>query len=439
MALNDYTVSNDYLREMRQVRSKILEGDATWSDAQDIRAKYGLPTVTTDSIRRSFGAYDEFASKGWVAEPKEIFKTQKETVCLNADGSKTSEKIIALSKDEINDKESLLKAHGYDPVYYELVNAKSSIWQQGDGKGGTRNLYSSKITVKPTETGLDLEDIKRHFEEFKTPYRDLMHISKDRPFGKNIVQLNLVDIHFGRIAEDYETGNVYNMDIARNNMLKVANDFVAETNFNETEYIVMQIGQDYFNSSFTGYTTSQSHMQDNATTFNTIFKRGTEALIETIEVVASGTRTPVRVVFVSGNHSRFEESAMATVLEAYYRNSEIVTVDASPYPRKYTTYGNTCIGMTHGSDEKDRLQGLMQVENPTGWADSKYRYWMCGHLHHNDWALRENFGVSIFTLSAMTKMDNWTVKSGYTMANSGCTVFVFDYEKGLKDIKFFYV
>ena len=81
----------------------------------------------------------------------------------------------------------------------------------------------------------------------------------------------------------------------------------------------------------------------------------------------------------------------------------------------------------------------MQVENPTGWADSKYRYWMCGHLHHNDWALRENFGVSIFTLSAMTKMDNWTVKSGYTMANSGCTVFVFDYEKGLKDIKFFYV
>ena len=161
MALNDYTVSNDYLREMRQVRSKILEGDATWSDAQDIRAKYGLPTVTTDSIRRSFGAYDEFASKG--------------------------------CKDEINDKESLLKAHGYDPVYYELVNAKSSIWQQGDGKGGTRNLYSSKITVKPTETGLDLEDIKRHFEEFKTPYRDLMHVSKDRPFGKNIVQLNLVE------------------------------------------------------------------------------------------------------------------------------------------------------------------------------------------------------------------------------------------------------
>lgn len=52
---------------------------------------------------------------------------------------------------------------------------------------------------------------------------------------------------------------------------------------------------------------------------------------------------------------------------------------------------------------------------------------------------QKNFGVSIFTLSAMTKMDNWTVKSGYTMANSGCTVFVFDYEKGLKDIKFFYV
>lgn len=439
MALNDYIVSDDFLREMRQIRSKILEGEATWSDAQDIRIKYGLPTVTIDSLRRSFGAYDEFASKGWISEPKEGSRTQKETISLNSDGSKTSEKIVALNTDEINDKESLLKAHGYDPVYYELVNAKSSIWQQGDGKGGTKNLYSSKITVKPTETGLDLEDIKKHFEEFRTPYRDSMHVSKEKPFGKNIVQLNLVDLHFGRNSETCETGNKYNIEIARNNMLKVANDFVVETNFDETEAIVMQIGQDYFNSSFTGYTTSQSHLQDNTTTFNTIFKKGAEALIETVEVIASGAKIPVRLVFVSGNHDRFESYALAKVLEAYYRNSEVITVDASSYPRKYITYGNTCIGMTHGSDEKDRLQGLMQVENPTGWAESRYRYWMCGHLHHNDWALRENFGVSIFTLSAMTKMDNWTVKSGYTMANSGCTAFIFDREKGLKDIKFFYV
>lgn len=438
MASND-CVSNEYLREMRQVRSKILEGEATWSDAKDIRIKYGLPDVTTDSIRRSFGAYDEFAANGWVSEPKETFATQKETVCLNSDGSKTSEKIVALSKDEINNRESLLRAHGYDPVYYELVSAKSSIWQQGDGKGGTKNLYSSKVTVKPTATGIDLEDIKSHFEEFKTPYKDLIHFSKEKPFGKSVVFLNFCDIHFGRISEIGETGNSYNMQIARENMLKVAGDFVKETNFEETEYVVMQIGQDYFNSSFTGYATSQSHLQDNATTFNTIFKKGVESLIETIELVASGARVPVKVIFVSGNHSRFEEAVMSLVLKAYYRDSEVVTVDESPYPRKYIAYGNTCVGMTHGSDEKDRLQGLMQVENPDGWASSKYRYWLCGHLHHNDWALRENFGVSIFTLSAMTKMDNWTVKSGYTMTNAGCTAFVFDYEKGLKDIKFFYV
>ena len=220
-------------------------------------------------------------------------------------------------------------------------------------------------------------------------------------------------------------------------MLSTTKKMIDSVHWNNVGKIIYMVGNDYLNSSFTGYTTSQSHMQDNEGTFNTIFKKGTEALIEVIDMLSRVAQ--VEVVFVSRNHSRFEEFALMQIIEAYYKNVEEVKVDANPFPRKYIRVGKTLLGLTHGSDEKDRINGLMQTEAKEDWGQTSYHYWLCGHLHHNDWALRENYGVSIFILSAMTKMDNWTTKSGYTMADAGCIAFVFDYDKGLSDIKFYYV
>ena len=227
------------------------------------------------------------------------------------------------------------------------------------------------------------------------------------------------------------------MEIARQNMLSTTKKMIDSVHWNNVGKIIYMVGNDYLNSSFTGYTTSQSHMQDNEGTFNTIFKKGTEALIEVIDMLSRVAQ--VEVVFVSRNHSRFEEFALMQIIEAYYKNVEEVKVDATPFPRKYIRVGKTLLGLTHGSDEKDRINGLMQTEAKEDWGKTSYHYWLCGHLHHNDWALRENYGVSIFILSAMTKMDNWTTKSGYTMADAGCIAFVFEYDKGLSDIKFYYV
>lgn len=436
MALVTDKVPEGYLREMRQLMMDISNGDATWSNANDIRKKYGLPSLTIDTIRRGALLYSEFNASGWVNEPVNKNIPTKNTTTLDSNGVRTSEKFVALSEDELTDKTALLKAHGYNPVQFELLNAKNSIWQQGDGKGGLKNLYSSRITVKPTDCGLDLEELRKYFEGFKSP-RKTEHIRGDISNKPNVVFFSHLDVHFGRISQPYETGVEYNMEIARQNMLSTTKKMIDSVHWNNVGKIVYMVGNDYFNSSFTGYTTSQSHIQDNEGTFNTIFKKGTEALIEVIDMLSRVAQ--VEVVFVSRNHRRFEDFTLMQIIEAYYRNVEEVKIDASPFPRKYIRVGKTLLGLTHGSDEKDRINGLMQTEAKEDWGQTSYHYWLCGHLHHNDWALRENYGVSVFTLSAMTKMDNWTAKSGYTMADAGCIAFVFDYDKGLSDIKFYYV
>ena len=436
MALNTDRMPAEYLREMRQLMIDISNGDATWSQANDIRAKYSLPELNVDTIRRGALLYSEFNASGWVCEPVNDVAPVKSVVSLEKDGTRVSEKFVALSDDELTNKIALLKAHGYDPAQFELINAKNSIWQQGDGKGGLKNLYSSRVTVRPITNGLDLEDLKKHFEKFKSP-RKSKHVYHDISNKPNVVFFSHLDVHFGRISQPYETGVEYNMEIARNNMLSTTQKMIDSVYWNDVNKIVYMVGNDYLNSSFTGYTTSQSHIQDNEGTFNNIFKKGTEALIEVIDMLSSVAQ--VEVVFVSRNHSSFEEFALMQIIEAYYKNTEEVKVNASPFPRKYIRIGKTLLGLTHGSDEKDRINGLMQTEAKEDWGKTSHHYWLCGHLHHNDWALRENYGVSVFTLSAMTKMDNWTVKNGYTMADAGCIAFVFDYDKGLKDIKFLYV
>ena len=426
-------IPDAYLDEMRQLRAEILEGEATWADAQALRQKYGLTTTTTDSIRRSFGAYDEFASKGWINNPGSNVAKMRETTTLNSDGSRSSEKILALSESDLTDKEALLEAHGFNPVNYKLVSAKSSKWQQGDGKGGTKDLYSSKITVAPISNGLDFEDIKKHFENFKGNVK----VQEEKHTGRKVVAFGHFDAHIGRCGEKDEVGVDYNLGIAHKYMLQTTLQLIHSLNVNDLDHFIYIIGQDYFNSSFTGYTTSQDHMQDNCTTFNTIFKKGTEYIIESINLLSSVA--PVEVVFVSGNHSRYEEFALACVLEAYYRSDDNVTVDSNSYPRKYIQFGTTCIGITHGSDEKDRIYGLMATEVPQMWADTKQHIWLTGHIHHRTLSMREDHGVAVFSLSAMCNPDRWTVKSGFIGATAGCQAFVFDFNQGLTDIKYFYV
>ena len=437
MSINNTKMPVEYLQEMRQLRENISEGNAVWADAADIRAKYGLNPVSIDTIRKGAFLYDEFNESGWINEPIEKKFITKEVVGLNADGSRTSDKIVELSETDLTDSQALLRAHGFNPVNFKLFSAKNSKWQQGDGKGGTKNLYSSKICVQPVTNGLDYEDIKKYFENLSTPHKPTF----DRDFcygsGNDIMVFGHFDVHMGRVCTEHETGYEYNLEIAEANMIRSTEEMMAKASRRNIEKFIYVIGQDYFNSSSTGFTTSQSHLQDNATTFNTIFKFGTHAIIKCIDMLSS--MAPVEVVLCTGNHSRFEEVAMAQIIEAYYRNDSDITVDASPMPRKYVEYGVNCIGFTHGSDEKDRIYTLMQSEVPEIWGRTTSRVWLAGHIHHNSWVAKEDSSCVVFSLSAMAKPDRWTVKSGYTMAKSGCTAFVFNYEKGLDGIEFCYV
>ena len=431
-----------YLKEFEKLRLDMRYGMATWRDAVSLREKYHMPAVSIDSLRRGVLIYDEYSDGGWVRPPEYIennvnnkdcnnynnINNSKETTEILSNGNYSSEKVIGLLPEEINNPDVLLKAHGFNPVNFELISAKNSKWQVSnkESSSGSKILYSSKIVVKPITNGLDIEELGNYFANLEMPHEHKAGGYTNYQFGSESLVFCAYDLHYGRFSNNEITGEHYTLEEAERRMIESITYFSTKFKDRKFEEIVFPIGQDFFNSGFDGATTSSKHSQDNGADFQTIFKFGTEALIKIIDKLAN--IAPVKVIGVPGNHGYFEETAMFMIIDAYFRNDKRITVDLSSSYRKYHVFGNSLIGFTHGSEEKDRIWTIMQTEVPGYWAMTNAHVFLTGHIHHLK--VEEKHGVDVWSVPACCGSDRWTTKNGYN-SKSRMMTFIFDKNRGL--------
>ena len=414
-----------YLRKFQQLRNDMLQGDATWNDIMLLRDDYQLPYLSADSLRRGVKIYDEFNMSGWINEPNgsqaSFPNISRETTELLKDGNISSDKLITLLPDKINDPKALLEAHGFNPLEFELVSAKNSKWQQGK-----ETKYASKIVVKPVANTLKVDELAEYFKTYKTEHKVDKANYSNYTYGAESLIICMYDVHFGRFSDPYVTGTKYNLEIAKNRMKEGVQKYLERFKNRKFEEIILPIGQDFFNSNYDGVTTQHKNKQDNAGDFNTIFKAGTEALIDVIDMLANFA--PVKIISVPGNHGYVEDQMLCYFLSAYDRNDKRVVLDVDATPRKYHVFGKSLIGLTHGSDEIKQIWTLMQAEVPGYWAMTDEHIFLIGHIHHLK--VEENNGLIVWNCSAVTEPDAWTIKKGY-VSKARLMSFVFDKSHGL--------
>lgn len=431
MSEKDY---QSYLKELYEAINSIKEGMSTWKEAYKLRDKYGLPYISFDTFRKGSLILKEFNDGDWVREP--VYTTEKSTSIAKTDtkevteilkdGSIGSEKVIIVSPKDIGNSEVLLKAHGFNPDKFTLISARNSKWNVGN-----EVKYSSRITVKPIDNvinKLDIDYIKEYFKDYKiNHYDDLKPFTNYAQNSKSLL-VTMFDVHFGRWSNINRTGESYNLVEARDRMIKGTKTFIEKFKNDKFEEIVIPIGQDFFNSEATGSTSSGRHKQDNCCDFQTMFKLGTESLIEVISMFSE--MAPVKVIAVPGNHSYDAETCMFEVIRAYFRNDKKVTLDVNPSYRKYHIFGKNLMGFTHGADEQKRIWSLMSVEVPGYWAMADYRYFFTGHQHHL--CVDEDHGIELWTVPAVVSADAWATKSGY-IAKPKAMCFIFDKYCGMEE------
>lgn len=248
----------------------------------------------------------------------------------------------------------------------------------------------------------------------------------------NAVEVAIHDLHFGSLCWGAETGENYDIKIAKKVFLDAINHFISATKHLKPELFILPTGSDFFNVNSKLNTTVAGTLQDEDCRYQKTFNFGLEMLVIAIDILRG--IAPVHVPFIPGNHDEERAFYLGVALASWYRKCNNVTVDNAPTTRKYWQWGKCLLGLTHGSEEvKGTLPMIMATEQPQLWAKTKYREWHTGHLHHKanksyDYGL-ENNGVRERIIGSLAAADSWHTKKGYSGLREA-EAFIWNKNKG---------
>lgn len=424
------------------------EYDLTWDEVADILNEE-YDTHKSESVYRkwwyAFSDGCEYTNNMYKDIPKgttkedieaiqEVTDNESETkqveVEIQSNGTQTSTIRVKLTDEQKKDSDFLLKVHGYDPNYWEIVNAKQTIWNQNSNKKGMIDLYSSKITVRPRKGfNWNEENIRKIFDslgEDKVFEPELYECTQE---SKNLLFIPLADIHFGLMATLELSGEDYNTRIARKRVRYVVDKILEKIEGKQIDRIIFLIGNDGINADNLNGTTTNGTPQDNQLNWFETIRQFTDLMVETIDKLIKVA--PVLAFFVPSNHDLHSMFGICETLKAYYRNCPSVTICNEATQRKYFRFGKNMIGFSHDEKEKN-VAKIMAAEQPKIWGETRFKYFMISHLHHE--IVKDDYGVDIRRLPTISGRSYWTNKCGFVGTKKQGQAFIFNENEGLTDL-----
>jgi hypothetical protein len=329
--------------------------------------------------------------------------------------------------------EDLIEACNVDMDMWECTSFDIKCWEMGRKAKNTKMTFdqgvasgtthdTGKIHVQPLYSVVakfkrkaerTADEVAEYFKEMLSEIEIYSWTCKKHyAEATNTLELMIPDLHLGQLSWGEETGKDYNMEIACNLMKTAVRDLVNEAG-PRIKKIAFPIGNDFFNVDNNQNQTTKGTQQDEEASWMKSFRIGYQCLIELISELS--TRYEVDVMVVPGNHDEQRAFYLGEVLWAFFRNEDRVTIDNAPTSRKYRLYGCTLVGYSHGDSERPKdLPMLMAHQCPNLWAQSLYREWHHGHVHHE--RNIEMGAVKMRHFPALVAPDSWHTKKGYVMS-----------------------
>lgn len=422
--------NNSYLNEILQCSREIRNGEKTYHDMNNIFQKYGIANFSSiDSLRRTFKIFNIFDEAGYVQTPTKSF--YKETNGIENNGNLVSDKLIELNDSDKNCPESILRAHGFNPAEFELVSCRNSIWD-ANSKNGIKKLYSSKVVVKPSSISMDLNYLDKYFKEKKFDHERKIPKYKDVENFGEILEIDIADFHLGLLSDENEVGESYNLDIAINYFNSCIDNIIRRAEKRKFSKIILVNLGDFIHVNNSEGTTAKGTKQDSCGRITTIFTKALDMLIDCVDKLAE--IAPIEVVSVSGNHDREISFYLFSSLEKAFRKDDRITFNVGPNPFKAKRYGKILLGWTHGDVKKENITDWMQVHYSKDYGESNWREIHSGHFHSQ--GIIDKAGILVRYLPKICAASSWEHTNGYNAAIKSVVSFVWNPDKGLKEIWF---
>lgn len=245
----------------------------------------------------------------------------------------------------------------------------------------------------------------------------------------------MYDAHFGLLAWGAETGESYDLGIARARYGAAVNDLAEKIAPYRPAKIYLPLGNDFFHiNNPEGCTPASHHHLDVDGRLGKVFDAGVNAVLDSTRTLLD--IAPVEYIWIPGNHDPETSYFLCKVIQAFYHGKKHVAVDIGPSPRKYRHFGCNLIGYTHGNEERHAdLPTIMASEMKEAWARSTCYEFHIGHTHKRKetrYLAADTFGaVVVRTIPSIAGTDAWHFKKGYVKGNRVAEAFVFSHADGL--------
>lgn len=302
-------------------------------------------------------------------------------------------------------------------------------WQHGWLKGKETSIY-----IRNKEDIVTYEDVrdemvvalKKHAPKYPV-------IKRKRITDGHLLVIDPADLHLGKLAQDEETGNEYNIDIAKKRCIDGVRGIIAKSQGFNIDQIVFIVGNDVLHTDNPRRTTTSGTPQDTDKQWWYAYIHARDMYVQVIEELTA--IADVHVIFCPSNHDYMSGFMLADSLACWFHRSKNVTFDVTMRHRKYWKYGTSMLEFDHGDGCKEADTPLiMASEQPKMWAESIFRYSFKHHIHHLKnirWQSGKDYhGCTVQYLRTPSGTDRWHDNNGYTLVPKAIEGFIIHKEYG---------
>lgn len=338
---------------------------------------------------------------------------------------------ITLPKTRIHTLDQLLDFFQVDLSVWEVEKFIANKWEMGSSTDDPQELYQVKAFLKKKVAVVAaLKEIEELKILAKQSAKKPSPVRKPNKSSGKMLEINLADHHFGKLAWGAETGRPnYDVKIATDVFNRAFETLLERTAGHTFDEIWFIVGNDLLNSDDTSGRTTKGTYVATDIRYHKTFSVVRNVMVSSIERLRTLTKT-VKVKMVSGNHDRLGVWHLGDSLECYFHKYSDVKIDNSPRYYKFDEFGQTMIMYSHGDKGKRKdYPLLMATEQREMFGRTKFHEAHTGHNHTD--RVEEYHGVKVRTLSSLSTADSWHAENAYVGNLRSSEAFLYDRAEGL--------
>lgn len=240
--------------------------------------------------------------------------------------------------------------------------------------------------------------------------------------------LTITDFHLGMYAYEAETGDDWNVNIARDVFLNSINDMIGTAPKAGTGFLC-QLGDFLHWDGILSVTPQSGHILDADTRYGKLVELAMSVMAEAVKMMLKKFNNVV-VISAEGNHDISGSIWLRKHLKQLFANEKRLTVIDNEFPYYAYLHGETMLAFHHGHKVKLAQLHKLFASEPRFremWGKASYTYIHTGHYHHE--RLIEDGGAIAEMHPTLSGRDAYAARGGW-VSRRGAKVITYDKTNG---------